>query len=185
MTSDPGENPSAVPQVPALAPDGSGAFVDSRFRARHIQNWAVLGLLYALFYMSRYNYSATSALPRWSARLEEWPLGVFETMMPLVYGLTVVLNGPLADRFGGTHGVPLRRRRRDRHELRLRLRPPQRDRRSHRAGVAPGPRHNLGRERLLPVVRGAQHRQGQRTLVQCAGNEARSRESSECSSASG
>src|SRR5439155_636281 len=28
-------------------------------------------------------------------------LGVFETVMPLVYGLSVFLNGPLADRIGG------------------------------------------------------------------------------------
>src|SRR5256885_16516204 len=51
--------------------------------------------------MSRYNYSATSA---YLAALFGWrnaELGIFETVMPLVYGLSVVLNGPLADRIGG------------------------------------------------------------------------------------
>jgi OPA family glycerol-3-phosphate transporter-like MFS transporter len=77
------------------------AVVDARFRARRVQNWLLLGFLYALFYMSRYNYSATSA---YLASIFGWrnaELGLFETVMPLVYGLSVVLNGPLADRIGG------------------------------------------------------------------------------------
>ena len=79
----------------------STAVVDARFRARRAQNWLLLGVLYALFYMSRYNYSATSA---YLASVFGWrnsELGVFETVMPLVYGLSVVLNGPVADRIGG------------------------------------------------------------------------------------
>jgi MFS transporter, OPA family, glycerol-3-phosphate transporter len=77
------------------------AVIDARFRARRAQNWLLLGVLYALFYMSRYNYSATSA---YLATVFGWrnaELGVFETVMPLVYGLSVVLNGPVADRIGG------------------------------------------------------------------------------------
>src|SRR5690349_4787234 len=79
----------------------SSAIIDSRFRARRTQNWVLLGVLYALFYMSRYNYTATSA---YLSSLLGWhnaELGVFETVMPLVYGLSVFLNGPLADRLGG------------------------------------------------------------------------------------
>lgn len=77
------------------------AFADAAFQRRRNANWIILGLLYAFFYMSRYNFAATmSELSRtfgWS----NTELGVFETTMPLVYGLSVVLNGPLADRFGG------------------------------------------------------------------------------------
>ncbi|HUJ28597.1 MAG TPA: MFS transporter [Myxococcales bacterium] len=79
----------------------TAAVVDARFRARRAQNWLLLGALYALFYMSRYNYSATSA---YLASVLGWrnaELGIFETVMPLVYGLSVVLNGPVADRIGG------------------------------------------------------------------------------------
>ncbi len=71
------------------------------FRRRRTINWMSLGLLYAFFYMTRYNYTAVAPL---LADLLGWrntELGVFETMMPLVYGLSVVLNGPLADRSGG------------------------------------------------------------------------------------
>src|SRR5881398_977233 len=79
----------------------SAATIDARFRARRTQNWLLLGVLYALFYMSRYNYSATSA---YLASVFGWnnaDLGIFETVLPLVYGLSVFFNGPLADRLGG------------------------------------------------------------------------------------
>jgi OPA family glycerol-3-phosphate transporter-like MFS transporter len=71
------------------------------FRRRRAVNWLSLGTLYAFFYATRYNFAA--AAPRLAVPLgwKNADLGVFETMMPLVYGLAVVLNGPLADRAGG------------------------------------------------------------------------------------
>ena len=71
------------------------------FTRRRTQNWLLLGFLYALFYMSRYNYSATSAYLAGALGWKNAQLGVFETVMPLVYGLSVFLNGPVADRIGG------------------------------------------------------------------------------------
>jgi len=74
---------------------------DPRFRWRRTQNWLVLGLLYSFFYMSRYNFTAVMGD---LARMFGWTnvqTGVFETVMPLVYGLSVVINGPIADRIGG------------------------------------------------------------------------------------
>ena len=79
------------------APVAAGA----EFRRRRIVNWMALGLLYAFFYATRYNYTAAAPV---LADLFGWKntdLGVFETVMPLVYGLSVVLNGPFADRIGG------------------------------------------------------------------------------------
>ena len=76
-------------------------FADPTFRGRRTRNWLILGLLYAFFYMTRYNYTAINAQ---LAELIGWrntELGVFETVMPLVYGLSVFFNGPLADRIGG------------------------------------------------------------------------------------
>ena len=71
------------------------------FRARRTQNWIVLGLLYAFFYMTRYNFAANmdglSKLFGWT----NTQLGIFETVLPLVYGLSVVVNGPISDRIGG------------------------------------------------------------------------------------
>lgn len=74
---------------------------DPRFRLRRVQNWVVLGLLYSFFYMTRYNFTAIMGD---LARTFGWTnveTGVFETVMPLVYGLSVVINGPIADRIGG------------------------------------------------------------------------------------
>jgi OPA family glycerol-3-phosphate transporter-like MFS transporter len=73
----------------------------AEFRQRRVINWMSLGVLYAFFYMTRYNYTAVAPV---LADLMGWKnteLGVFETIMPLVYGLSVVLNGPFADRVGG------------------------------------------------------------------------------------
>ena len=84
-----------TPRVAALPAAGA------EFRRRRIVNWMSLGILYAFFYATRYNYTAVAPV---LADLFGWKntdLGVFETVMPLVYGLSVVLNGPFADRIGG------------------------------------------------------------------------------------
>src|SRR5277367_3098585 len=76
-------------------------FANPAFRRRRTQNWLVLGFLYAFFYMTRYNFAAVmvnlSSVFGWT----NTQLGIFETTMPLVYGCSVVLNGPIADRIGG------------------------------------------------------------------------------------
>jgi OPA family glycerol-3-phosphate transporter-like MFS transporter len=77
------------------------AFAAPAFRHRRTANWMVLGLLYAFFYMSRYNFAATMSELSKTFGWNNTQLGYFETMMPLVYGLSVVFNGPLADRIGG------------------------------------------------------------------------------------
>lgn len=71
------------------------------FRWRRIQNWMILGLLYALFYMSRYNNAA--AMPQtmdWFGWYKP-DVGVFESVLPLFYGASVLINGPLGDKLGG------------------------------------------------------------------------------------
>jgi MFS transporter, OPA family, glycerol-3-phosphate transporter len=77
------------------------AFADPAFRRRRTTNWMALGLLYAFFYMTRYNFAATMSELSRTFGWTNTQLGIFETMMPLIYGLSVVLNGPLADRIGG------------------------------------------------------------------------------------
>ena len=79
----------------------SKEFENPEFRRRRTQNWLVLGLLYAFFYMTRYNFAAVMADLSKTFGWTNTQLGVFETMMPLVYGLSVVLNGPICDRIGG------------------------------------------------------------------------------------
>jgi OPA family glycerol-3-phosphate transporter-like MFS transporter len=77
------------------------AFAATPFQQRRNLNWIVLGLLYASFYMTRYNLAATMSQLSATFGWTNTQLGIFETVMPLTYGLSVVLNGPLADRVGG------------------------------------------------------------------------------------
>jgi OPA family glycerol-3-phosphate transporter-like MFS transporter len=51
--------------------------------------------------MTRYNFAAVMVNLSGTFGWSNIQLGVFETMMPLVYGMSVVLNGPIADRVGG------------------------------------------------------------------------------------
>jgi OPA family glycerol-3-phosphate transporter-like MFS transporter len=75
--------------------------VSAEFEKQRVINWMSLGFLYACFYMTRYNYTAAAPILADIFGWKNTDLGVFETMMPLVYGLSVVLNGPFADRIGG------------------------------------------------------------------------------------
>jgi MFS transporter, OPA family, glycerol-3-phosphate transporter len=76
-------------------------FEDPAFQRRRMQNWLVLGFLYAFFYATRYNLSALSGQLTAYFGWTNTEYGVFETMMPFVYGLAVLVNGPIADRIGG------------------------------------------------------------------------------------
>jgi MFS transporter, OPA family, glycerol-3-phosphate transporter len=71
------------------------------FRFRRAQNWLTLGFTYAAMYMARYNFpfanKALSDQYGWSRA----QIGGIITTATLVYGISAIFNGPLADRFGG------------------------------------------------------------------------------------
>jgi OPA family glycerol-3-phosphate transporter-like MFS transporter len=71
------------------------------YRLRRFQNWMIIGLLYSFFYMTRYNFTALAPVLKEIFGWTKSDFGIFETMLPLVYGLSVVINGPIADRIGG------------------------------------------------------------------------------------
>ncbi len=85
----------------AAAPADQIGFNDPAFRRRRTQNWLVLGFLYAFFYATRYNLSAISGQLCTYFGWTNTQYGVLETMMPFIYGASVLLNGPIADRIGG------------------------------------------------------------------------------------
>src|SRR5947209_7455189 len=75
------------------------------FRQRRAINWVLAGAMYAFFYMARYNFTAINA---YLADLFGWSnteLGFFASATTLVYGTSVFLNGPLADRIGGRRAI--------------------------------------------------------------------------------
>lgn len=75
------------------------------FRLRRTQNWLALGLTYAAMYMARYNFGfANKALSDqygWSRA----QVGGIITTATLLYGISALFNGPLADRFGGRRAM--------------------------------------------------------------------------------
>jgi len=87
MTTSP--QPAVYPQ---LTPE---------FRSQRTLNWLSVGLLYAFFYTTRYNWTVVSPKIANVLGWQNTQLGVFETMMPIVYAFSVILNGPIADRIGG------------------------------------------------------------------------------------
>lgn len=81
-----------------VIPEG---FLSKEYKARRFQNWMTIGFLYSLFYMTRYNFSANAPTLQAIFGWTKGDLGIFETLLPLVYGLAVVINGPIADKIGG------------------------------------------------------------------------------------
>jgi OPA family glycerol-3-phosphate transporter-like MFS transporter len=75
------------------------------FRVRRAQNWLVLGFTYAAMYMARYNFGfANKALSDqygWS----KTQVGAIISAATLLYGISALVNGPIADRFGGRRAM--------------------------------------------------------------------------------
>jgi len=71
------------------------------FQSRRTQNWLVLGLTYAAMYMARYNFPLANKSLSDAYGWDKAQVGVIITTATLLYGISALFNGPLADRFGG------------------------------------------------------------------------------------
>jgi OPA family glycerol-3-phosphate transporter-like MFS transporter len=74
------------------------------FRKRRILNWVPLGLTYAFLYMGRYNINVAKTVldPETGlALMTKAELGLITVIGTTTYALAFLINGPLADRFGG------------------------------------------------------------------------------------
>jgi MFS transporter, OPA family, glycerol-3-phosphate transporter len=67
------------------------------FRRRRVLNWLPLGLTYAFLYMGRYNLVGLLDAKLLSGK----QFGDIDAVGSLVYGFAFLINGPLADRWGG------------------------------------------------------------------------------------
>ena len=76
-----------------------------RFRTRRAQNWLVLGLTYAAMYMARYNFAFANKSLSDAYGWDKAQIGKIITFSTLVYGLSAIFNGPIADRFGGRRAM--------------------------------------------------------------------------------
>lgn len=78
------------------APRHSRAFV-----LRRAANWVPLGITYATFYMGRYNFNVVKGDIGSVYHLDKAQVGAIATAGFWTYAMSVMVNGPLADRFGG------------------------------------------------------------------------------------
>lgn len=71
------------------------------FRRRRLMNWIPLGLTYAFLYFGRYNLSAIAGELDKSGVLTKAQFNEIDGVGAWVYGIAFLVNGPLADRWGG------------------------------------------------------------------------------------
>jgi OPA family glycerol-3-phosphate transporter-like MFS transporter len=77
----------------------------SEYRLRRFFNWFPLGLTYAALYMGRYNLTAAKHTMGRTFHLDKAQVGLIFTVGFWVYALSVIVNGPLADRVGGRRAI--------------------------------------------------------------------------------
>ena len=78
---------------------------DPRFKTRRAQNWVFLGLMYAMFYMGRYNFAAVNPVLTGKFGWSNSDVGAIISAGKITYGVSVFLNGPLADKIGGKKAI--------------------------------------------------------------------------------
>jgi len=77
------------------------------YRLRRFRNWFPLGLTYATYYMGRYNFNVFKGPFGKLYHFDKAQVGVIATAGFWTYALSVMFNGPLADRFGGKKAIIL------------------------------------------------------------------------------
>lgn len=75
------------------------------FRRRRAANWLALGLTYAAMYMARYNFSIANVDLQAKFGWSYSKVGIIISAGSLVYGISAIFNGPIADRFGGRRAM--------------------------------------------------------------------------------
>jgi OPA family glycerol-3-phosphate transporter-like MFS transporter len=75
------------------------------FRTRRLANWVPLGFTYACFYMGRYNFNVAKGAIGAAYHYDKAQMGIIATAGFWTYALSVLFNGPLADRFGGRRAI--------------------------------------------------------------------------------
>jgi len=75
------------------------------FRMRRFANWFPLGITYAAFYMGRYNLNVSSKTMMDLFDLSKADFGIIATAGFWTYALSVIFNGPLADKIGGKKAI--------------------------------------------------------------------------------
>jgi len=75
------------------------------YKVRRVLNWFPLGLTYATYYMGRYNFNVVKGDMGARFHLDKAQMGIIATAGFWTYALSVLFNGPLADRIGGRKAI--------------------------------------------------------------------------------
>jgi OPA family glycerol-3-phosphate transporter-like MFS transporter len=75
------------------------------FKTRRFFNWFPLGLTYAFLYFGRYNLSANASALDKLGLLTKQEFGRVDGWGSAIYGIAFLLNGPLADLWGGRRTI--------------------------------------------------------------------------------
>jgi OPA family glycerol-3-phosphate transporter-like MFS transporter len=75
------------------------------FRTRRAWNWLTLGFTYAAMYMARYNLSFANKQISDTFGLSRGDIGAIISAASLLYGISAMFNGPIADRLGGRRAM--------------------------------------------------------------------------------
>ena len=92
---------SATAEAVAGEPATSAPDHTPKYRFRRFVNWFPLGLTYATFYMGRYNFNVVKGHLGTTYHLDKAQTGFIATAGFWTYALSVIFNGPLADRVRG------------------------------------------------------------------------------------
>ena len=92
---------------PLLATSGGAPAHSMAFRRRRFSNWFPLGCTYACLYMGRYNFNVSKGAIGGAFHFDKAQMGIIATAGFWTYALSVLINGPLADRFGGRRAILL------------------------------------------------------------------------------
>jgi MFS transporter, OPA family, glycerol-3-phosphate transporter len=71
------------------------------FRRRRAMNWLTLGFTYSAMYMGRYNLSFANKSLSTQYGWDKTQVGAIISSGLLIYGLSAMFNGPIADKIGG------------------------------------------------------------------------------------
>lgn len=77
----------------------------SEFKRRRAQNWLTLGLTYSAMYMGRYNLSFANKSLSTEYGWDKTQIGAIISFALMVYGLSAMFNGPIADKIGGRRAM--------------------------------------------------------------------------------
>ena len=97
---------TATAATAASEPDAPPAH-SFEFRRRRAANWFPLGCTYACLYMGRYNFNVSKGAIGTAFHYDKAQMGIIATAGFWTYALSVLINGPLADRFGGRRAILL------------------------------------------------------------------------------